>query len=361
MTGSTQARPRWSGRSRTGGIAPGMTVAEAAAAVAALTAEITICARTLPFPEQDSQGWACVPVPAHLRHSWNGSRDPSRACPTTSSVSPVLVQAHARTLDPIPEQLGQSITRCSEAILLALICRASQARYPRMWCKASAVVRRDTDLSQVAGACIEVGAGRQLESILTIIRGPSSYELDVSNGVPEQVDADHTWDPATMHPTPRMQRAQQIPAVIIAANLAIVLAAAFDLFAGVSGWLNLFSIEWAHADGKNVAATEYTETVLRIGLAHNALWLFARIALAAAVSQGSSVGRSLAVVVEAIAVAIWVPAMFVQVEGSMSMEAWFDFQGVRTLAAACMLCSTAVIVLLLTPKARAWCASRKGP
>jgi hypothetical protein len=154
--------------------------------------------------------------------------------------------------------------------------------------------------------------------------------------------------------TTRTPRA--MPVVVIAATIAIVLAAALDLFAGVSGSLTLFSIDWAHADGKNVAATEYTKAVLQIGLAHNAVWLVARIALAVAVSRRSRVGRLLAMVVEAVSVAIWIPAMFVRVEGSASMEAWFDFQGVRSLAVGCMLCSAAVIILLLTPRARSWCS-----
>ena len=150
-----------------------------------------------------------------------------------------------------------------------------------------------------------------------------------------------------------------MPALVVAAIVLLAGVAGIDVLAGLFSGLRLFGIRWAIADGKNLVMPLYTERALQLCFWHNAVWIFLRGFLAYRISAGSATARITAIVVEAAAIALWTPMLFIWLEGSGALVEYFGFGFERGTAAACIGFSAAAIVLLSMPATKTWCDRRR--
>ncbi|THV42734.1 hypothetical protein [Glycomyces buryatensis] len=145
-----------------------------------------------------------------------------------------------------------------------------------------------------------------------------------------------------------------IPRIAAGAVIALGGLAAVDAFAGSLAGFTLFDLRWSEADNK-LGIPALTEQVLRICFWHNLIWVPLRVAAAIAVYRGSRIARIGAIVVELVAVAVWVPTFFITVDARGISSALDQIAVVQFAAAVCVAGSIAAIGLLSTYGTRSWC------
>ncbi len=160
------------------------------------------------------------------------------------------------------------------------------------------------------------------------------------------------------HAVPKPTPSSLMPRTVIAVLVLIAGGAAADVVAGGLSGLTLFGFRWDESDGRNLHVPAFSELVLRICFWHNLVWFVLRSVLAFLIGRRSRAARVAAIVVEAGAVAVWIPIFFITIDGSPALVEDSGLGMTRVAAAVCIGVSIAAITLLCLPAVRSWCTRR---
>lgn len=150
------------------------------------------------------------------------------------------------------------------------------------------------------------------------------------------------------------------PWAVTAAFVLILCGMWLAFIAGASSGLTWSQAAWMAADGIDFTFPATSERALLIGFLHNLVWFPLRWVVAFRVRKGRNGARITGMVAEAVAVAIWVPVLYVSFEGYSWHIEDTEIEATKGLAIACICLSVVTLAMLSTDTVATWCRDRQA-
>lgn len=160
--------------------------------------------------------------------------------------------------------------------------------------------------------------------------------------------------------TPTAAVRVRMPGTVIAGVVLLAGAAGLGILLGPAAGLTILTLpNDAGADSAWVwiEVPQYTTAVMWACLWLNLAWFLVRTIAAFTVARGSRTARLAAITAETVAVLVSIAMLFVYVEGDHKTDT-DPFLLLRAGAGIAILFSAVLILVLLTPSAKAWCDRR---